>query len=176
MRYSLQRMADKLFLRTLNLRIFDVSSSKCYNLVSSNWWFDWMVIYIICFLEIGPYLSTLLDLCVFDIFTKSWKTFRELFQINTSEMNSPQPMSLIQHLAVLHHCLRCQLGTGFGSKYLLQDVSKLLILSKFFNFSRNKGVFSGLLWWLSRKLRHRLPTKKVYFLIYLICKEFNFSI
>ena len=68
------------------------------------------------------------------------KTFRELFQINTSEMNSPQPMSLIQHLAVLHHCLRCQLGTGFDSKYLLQDVSKLLILSKFFNFSRNKGV------------------------------------
>ena len=104
------------------------------------------------------------------------KTFRELFQINTAEVNSPQRMRLTQYQAVLHHCLRCQRGTGFGPKYLLQDVSKLLILSNFFNFSRNKGLFSALLWWLSTKLRHRLPTKKVYLLIYLICKELNFSI
>ena len=53
-------------------------------------------------------------------------------------MNSPQRMRLTQYLAVLHHCLRCQLGTGLGPKYLLQDVSKLLILSNFFNFNRNK--------------------------------------
>ena len=104
------------------------------------------------------------------------KTFRELFQINTAEVNSPQRMRLTQYQAVLHHCLRCQRGTGFGPKYLLQDVSKLLILSNFFNFSRNKGLFSALLRWLSRKLRHLLPTKKVYLLIYLICKELNFSI
>ena len=32
--------------------------SKCCDSVSSNWWFDCMVSYIICFLETGPYLST----------------------------------------------------------------------------------------------------------------------
>ena len=54
-------------------------------------------------------------------------------------------MRLTQRLAVLHHCLRCQLGTGLGPKHLLQDVPKLLILPNLFNFSRSKGVFSGLL-------------------------------
>ena len=45
-------------------------------------------------------------------------------------MDSPQQqMRLTQHLAVLHNCLRCQLGADRGPKYLLQDVSKLLILS-----------------------------------------------
>ena len=40
--------------------------------MSSNWWFDCMVSYIICFLKTGSHLSTLLDLCVLDI-TRSWK-------------------------------------------------------------------------------------------------------
>ena len=53
-------------------------------------------------------------------------------------MNSSQWMRLIQHLAVLHHYLRSQLGTGRGPNYLLQDVSKLLTLSNLFNFNKNK--------------------------------------
>ena len=32
--------------------------SKCCDSVISNWWFDCMVSYIICFLETSPYLST----------------------------------------------------------------------------------------------------------------------
>ena len=60
-------------------------------------------------------------------------------------MNSLQRMKLTQPVAVLHHCLRHQLGRGLGPKYLPQDVSKVLTLSNVFNFVTKKGVFPGLL-------------------------------
>ena len=59
-------------------------------------------------------------------------------------MNSPQRMRLTQHVAVLHHSLRCQLGTGFGPKHLLQDLSKLLIFSSF-SISAETKVYSQVL-------------------------------
>ena len=45
------------------------------------------------------------------------KRLENYLKKNTSEMNSRQRMRLTQHPAVLHHCLRCQRGTGFGPKY-----------------------------------------------------------